>query len=78
MNLSIQSVCISLKDVSQWYNDYVAKNAHIQKPANREGYPRRKFYVGRKNGLSRGNFCPAVQEILEFFVLISVVYLEKF
>ena len=32
----------------------------------------------RKNGESRGNFCSAAQEILEFFVLILVVSLEKF
>ena len=51
---------------------------HVQKHANREGYPRRKFYFGRKNGLSRGNFCSAAQEIVEFFVLILVVSLEKF
>ena len=50
----------------------------IQKHANREGYPRRKSYFGRKNGLSRGNFCSAAQEILEFFVLILVVSLVKF
>ena len=43
----VMGMQLKLKTVT---NTSAQVNTHIQKHANREGYPRRKFYFGRKNG----------------------------